>query len=80
MTGSAPDFVRAIEAKAERTGYTVGELLAEAGVAPSTWRRWKARKNSPTLTTLERIMAVPPKRERERAAADVVRVVESGAQ
>lgn len=55
------------------------ELLEAAGVAPSTYRRWKNRETSPTLSTLERIMSVPPKAERERAAEDVARVIEGGA-
>jgi lambda repressor-like predicted transcriptional regulator len=45
------DMVLAIEAELKGKGIPVCNLTTEAGIAPSTWTRWKAGSNSPYMET-----------------------------
>jgi hypothetical protein len=56
------DFLRLIREHAEDTDRTLPELFEAAGVALSQWYRWKAGETSPTVATVELILAVKPKR------------------
>jgi hypothetical protein len=42
-------MVLAVEAELKGRKIPVSDLTTEAGIAPSTWSRWKSGDNSPTL-------------------------------
>jgi transcriptional regulator with XRE-family HTH domain len=44
-----------IEARAEAAGIAIPDLLARAGVSPTTWWRWKSGKYHPRWATLQKI-------------------------
>jgi len=46
-----------IEARAERKGLPLADVLATAGVNRSTWWRWKTGRFQPRAETVERIEA-----------------------
>jgi transcriptional regulator with XRE-family HTH domain len=58
-----------IEARAHAAGMTLREVCQHAGIALSTFYRWKAGKTAPTLTVYSRICAATEvtKRQRRRA-------------
>jgi hypothetical protein len=49
MSTSIQQMVLAVEAELKGRKIPVSDLTAEAGIAPSTWSRWKSGHNSPTL-------------------------------
>jgi predicted transcriptional regulator len=53
-----------IEARAAEAGRTMTEVCRTAGVAPSTFTRWKAGQTEPTLGVYRKLVsAVAPKAE-----------------
>lgn len=44
-----------IEAKAKAAGLTIAELCRRAGIAQSTFSRWKAGDTKPTIGVYERL-------------------------
>lgn len=61
-----------IEARAVARGQTMAEVCRAAGVAPSTFTRWKAGRTEPTLGVYRRLVAavtVPPKQAASVEAA-----------
>jgi len=46
-----------IEARAEREGLPISDVLATAGINRSTWWRWKTGRFQPRAETVERIEA-----------------------
>jgi hypothetical protein len=44
-----------MEAALHRAGYTVADVLRDAGVAASSWQRWKDNGQVPLITTWARI-------------------------
>jgi hypothetical protein len=49
MSTSIQQMVLAVEAELKGRKIPVSDLTTEAGIAPSTWSRWKSGDNSPTL-------------------------------
>lgn len=47
-----------VEAKAKDAGLSIADVCKRAGIAQSTFSRWKAGKTAPTLTIYQRIEAV----------------------
>lgn len=47
-----------VEAKAKDAGLSIADVCKRAGIAQSTFSRWKAGRTSPTLTIYQRIEAV----------------------
>lgn len=45
-----------IELMAHRAGMTMADVCRRAGVAPSTFSRWKCGSTSPTLEIVRRLM------------------------
>lgn len=52
-----------IEAQAKEAGLSVVELCKKAGVAPSTFFRWRAATTSPTLDMYQKIVGALPERQ-----------------
>lgn len=46
-----------VEAKAKVAGLSIADVCKRAGIAQSTFSRWKAGKTAPTLTIYQRIEA-----------------------
>lgn len=46
-----------VEGRLAGTGRTVGDLCDQAGIARSTWQRWKSGLHSPNMKTLEAVVA-----------------------
>lgn len=46
-----------IEARAAKAGRTMTDVCRSAGVAPSTFTRWKAGQTEPTLGIYRRLVA-----------------------
>jgi predicted transcriptional regulator len=53
--------------RAAAAGLTIGELSQRAGVAASTFVRWKGGRSSPSLRTYERIFKVVRDAEQREA-------------
>jgi hypothetical protein len=49
MSTHIQHMVLAVEAELKGRKIPVSDLTTEAGIAPSTWSRWKSGDNSPTL-------------------------------
>jgi hypothetical protein len=49
MSTSIQQMVLAVEAELKGRKIPVSDLTTEAGLAPSTWSRWKSGSNSPTM-------------------------------
>jgi hypothetical protein len=49
MSTNIQQMVLAVEAELKGRKIPVSDLTTEAGIAPSTWSRWKSGDNSPTL-------------------------------
>jgi hypothetical protein len=49
MSVAIQQMVLAVEAELQGKGIPVVHLTTEAGIAPSTWSRWKSGSNSPTM-------------------------------
>jgi hypothetical protein len=49
-------MILALEAEIKGNKIPVSDLTKEAGIAPSTWSRWKAGSNSPTMSTWNDIL------------------------
>ena len=50
-----------VERLAQEAGKSMAQVCREAEIAPSTFTRWKAGKNRPTLDVCERLLrAVQP--------------------
>lgn len=47
-----------IEARAEKRGMTIAELLRAAGINRVTWWRWKTGRFQPRAATVERILEI----------------------
>lgn len=47
-----------IEARAEKRGMTIAELLRAAGINRATWWRWKTGRFQPRAATVERILEI----------------------
>ena len=47
-----------IEQRAKSKGLSIADVCRRAGIAVSTFQRWKAGKTAPTLTVYQRIEAV----------------------
>ena len=45
-----------IEERAKKAGKTMAEVCREAGIAPSTFSRWKNGTTKPLLDVFERLM------------------------
>jgi predicted transcriptional regulator len=43
--------------RAFRAGIRISDMLRRAGVPQSTWTRWRDRRSSPRLETIERLDA-----------------------
>lgn len=52
---SADPEIHAIEARAKAGGVQMAGVLREAGVAQSTWLRWRRGVVAPTLPTLRKV-------------------------
>lgn len=65
------DVLLAIEMKAERAGYTLRELFNAAGIDWSNWSRWRNGVASPTLRSVEELMRVPSREDRESVVAAI---------
>lgn len=50
-----------IEARARLAGLSLAELCRRAGIAQSTFTRWKAGTTEPTLSVYRRLLAVTEK-------------------
>ena len=46
-----------VEAEAAKRGKSMAQVCREAGIAPSTYSRWKAGDTEPTLSVYRRIVA-----------------------
>lgn len=46
-----------IEERARLRGLSMMQVTRRAGIAHSTWTRWRAAKSRPTLAVYERILA-----------------------
>ena len=57
-----------IERLAEEAGLTLKEVCARAGIAQSTFSRWRAGKTVPSIDVYQRILAVVRAQPAERAA------------
>ena len=44
-----PEDISAIEANLKRSGFTADDLCAKAGIALTTWWRWRTGKFSPRM-------------------------------
>lgn len=51
------DEILEIEARLERAGLTASALCREAGIARSTWQRWKSGETEPTMGSWRSIQA-----------------------
>lgn len=52
------DPLTQIEAACEANGLVLSQVLAQAGVAQTTWWRWKENKFEPRAATLRKIQTV----------------------
>jgi transcriptional regulator with XRE-family HTH domain len=64
------DTMAEIETRLSAAGLAVAEACAEAGVAYSTWTRWRAGRVLPNVRTLDKI---------ERAAERLIERIEGRA-
>ena len=55
---SIPEKIVEAERRAKVCGVTVDELCSQAGIARSTWQRWKSGETAPNTRTWERVEAV----------------------
>jgi len=55
-----------IEAQAREAGFSMGEVLAQANVAQTTWARWRHGHNAPNLRTWQRIESALSELRRRR--------------
>ena len=62
-------LVLAIERRARDAGVKMTPVLVEAGVAPSTWWRWRQGRTHPLLDTLRLVETALDRRIGEKAAA-----------
>lgn len=68
------DEIDAIESRVRAKGRTVRDLCIEAGVARSTWDRWRRGETEPNMKTLRQVraaadaLAPPPPPSSEDAA------------
>lgn len=60
--------ITAIEARAASAAIDISEILKEAGVAQSTWSRWKNENFDPRRATLRKLQAALASRLGEKAA------------
>lgn len=58
-----------VEKLAAAAGKSMAEVCREAGVAPSTFTRWKAGQTEPTLGVYRRLVAVVSPAPASEAAA-----------
>ena len=56
------DVIALVEQHAKRCGLTPRDLLVHAGLDQSTWSRWRNSNRSPMVVTLNKVLAVDPKR------------------
>jgi predicted transcriptional regulator len=54
----ALETVNQLEARAHALGLGTAELCKLAGIAPSTFNRWKAGETSPTFATISKVESV----------------------
>lgn len=47
--------IEKIEVRLAESGRTVGQLCEEAGIARSTWQRWKSRVTAPNWVSFEAV-------------------------
>ncbi len=55
--------VEDLEAQAREAGKSISEVCREAGVARSTFTRWKSGDHTPNIRTIQKLSAVLPKPE-----------------
>lgn len=53
-----------IEARAKAASLSIAELCRQAGVAQSTFHRWRGEKTSPSVETVQRMLDVVAAQER----------------
>ena len=58
--GSADDLVTSLEARAREAGISINALCRKAGVARSTFSRWKAGRTEPQLRIYRRLIDAIP--------------------
>lgn len=63
------DPLASLERRALDAGIPVRRLAEAAGIAPSTWTRWKSRKHSPNLSTLMAVEAALVRLQADAARA-----------
>ena len=49
--------IRLIETRIKRAGFPVAEMLRQADVDVAQWQRWKTGKQTPMMTTWQRIQS-----------------------
>lgn len=54
MTNPAPEVIT-VENRAKAAGIAMAPILAEVGVAPSTWWRWREGGVEPRIGTLRKV-------------------------
>ena len=60
-----------VETRAKANGRSIADICRDAGIAQSTFSRWKRNKNSPSIDVYQRIVAAiepKPRHDLERAA------------
>ncbi len=61
--------IRLIETRLRRAGFPVAEMLRRADVDVAQWQRWKTGKQTPLVTTWQRIQAAADNLAPERRSA-----------
>lgn len=58
MSNDISLHIRSIEAQVEAAGLSMTAFLAQAGIARTTWWRWRAGRGKPNMATWNRVQAV----------------------
>jgi predicted transcriptional regulator len=62
-------ILRDIRAHAHKCGYTLEGLFRAASVSYTNWGRWEKDETSPTISTVNKLLAVPPVGQNSSPAA-----------
>lgn len=58
MNNDISPHIRSIEAQVQAAGMSMNAFLRQAGVARTTWWRWREGKGLPAMRTWNRVQAV----------------------
>lgn len=58
MSNDISPHLRSIEVQVRAAGMSMTAFLTQAGVARTTWWRWRAGRGTPNMTTWNRVQAV----------------------